>query len=232
MQQKAKSRLEHENELAITRLQVQEQAMNLISEEIHDHVGQLLSITKKYIAAAEAGAVESNIKEPLAKAGNMLAKAIHEIRHISHSLNNELIREKGFLPLVQNDLEHLTDAAQIKGILKIEGVPFNLNHEQELLIYRMIQEAMQNIVKHAKATQVLIAFSFTEKDLTIRIEDNGTGFDIEAARQKESIGFKNIYNRAEILKGAINISSQNGQGTKIYVKIPFYKTYGNKNSRG
>ena len=220
-QKQARNKLKHQNELLSTRLDVQEQSMSLISEELHDNIGQLLSITRQYVSGAERNMTDAKGKEQLENAKGILTKAIKEIRHISHSLNSDLIREVGLISFLQKDLEIIADASELNCKFKTEGKEFPIRPEQELIIYRIIQEAVQNVIKHADAKNLEICFVYDNNmDLTILIKDDGIGFDAEEAKQNESLGLKNIMNRAAILNAQLEIQSQQAQGTIIRLHIP------------
>jgi signal transduction histidine kinase len=199
---------------------VQEESMTLISEELHDNITQSLGTIKRYIAGAEHAMPESREKEHLRKAKQIITNVIKEVRHISHSLNSELIENAGLHEVLQKNLEYISESSQIECHMDIKGTAVPLAREQNLLVYRIFQEAMHNITKHAGADKANILFEYTASELMITIEDNGKGFDAEMAQNRESLGLRNIATRAKILHGDLTIRSQLGLGSSLTLNFP------------
>lgn len=225
-QRQAKYKLEkqelefrHEKDMLQLRLDVKEQSMTLISEEIHDNVGQLLSLTRMYVASLGAYVTDPLGKDMVSKSTNLVAKAIEDLRHISHSLNSDLIQRVGLVPFLEREVEYLGDSSTVKCSLTVTGVPRELEREQNLLIFRIVQESIQNVIKHAEAEHLDVRLDFEPEKLAITIHDDGKGFDLEKARKSESLGLRNIYNRANLLRGTIHIESAPGTGSTIYLVI-------------
>jgi signal transduction histidine kinase len=225
-QRQSKFRLEkqelqfrYEKDMLQLRLDVKEQSMTLISEEIHDNVGQLLSLTRMYVASLGAYVTDPQGKDMVVKSTNLVAKAIEDLRHISHSLNSDLIQRMGLVTFLEREMEYLGDSATVKCTLTVTGTPRELEREQNLLISRIVQESIQNVVKHAEATRLDVTLAFDPAQLAITIKDDGKGFDLEQARKSESLGLRNIYNRAHLLRGTIDIQSAPGAGSSIHLVI-------------
>jgi len=225
-QRQAKYKLEkkelefrHEKDMLKLRLDVKEQSMTLISEEIHDNVGQLLSLTRMYVASLSPYITDPVGKDMVAKSTTLVSKAIEDLRHISHSLNSDLIERVGLVPFLERELEYLGDSSTVKCSLTVTGEQLELEREQNLLIFRIVQESIQNVIKHAAAEHLDVALGFEPQKLSITIKDDGKGFDLEQARKTESLGLRNIYNRANLLRGTINIASEPGKGSSIYLVI-------------
>jgi two-component system, NarL family, sensor kinase len=223
--EKQKLEFQHQAELLNTRLEVQEQSMTLISEEIHDNINQILGITRKYLFSAEDLMEDPKGKKLLGNSKELLSKAIKELRHISHSLNSELIQELGLIQFLEKDLEHISGSSQLHCNLEVEGEPYDLAKEQNLLIYRIVQEAVQNVIKHAEAKRISIFLKYEADALDISVCDDGKGFDTEAALGAGSLGLRNLNNRAKLLKSELRISSEADKGTCLKFLVPRLLTH-------
>jgi signal transduction histidine kinase len=232
-QQKAKHeqlsmQLRHEAELLNSRIDVQEQSMSLISEELHDNVGQLLAVVKMNlnnlkarleVAPQEAVPLVERTKEAV-------VKTINEVRHISHSLNSTLIQDVGLVQLLRRDTEFINESSGLRVTLDIRGAVVRLTPEKDLLIYRIMQELLQNTMKHAAASTVTIVLTYSSQQLVVSIRDDGKGFEAATIEHSGSLGLRNIRNRAALLGAELDIESEEGKGTKTVLKIPLPNTNG------
>lgn len=210
---------QHQQELLSTRLNVQEQSMTLVSEEIHDHIGQLLALTKMRLTSAIVKTANEESKELIVRSRELLEQIINDLRHITHSLNSDLIHKMGLIQLLQRDIEYLNDSTNLDCSLNLKGEHNSFTPEQNLLIYRIIQETIQNILKHAEASLLTIDLIFDTATTQVIISDNGVGFNVEAAKENNSLGLRNIFNRAKILNADLEIKSDS-TGSILEMRIP------------
>ena len=218
--EKQRLRFEHQSELLNTRLEVQEQSMTLLSEELHDNIGQLLGLTKMYISSFKKKLEAPEDVAMVKRTEDLVSKIIGDVRHISHSLNSDLIRKEGLVQMLERDIDHIRDSSGLSCSLQVDGSPYSFTPEQDLLLYRIIQESLQNVLKHADATELSVTALYTSKELSIKITDNGKGFDTAEAEKSQSLGMRNIANRAALLKASLHITSQPGAGSTIEITIP------------
>lgn len=205
----------HENEKLKTQIQVQEATFQHIAREIHDNVGQKLSLAKLQLNTlldTENDVVQNVIQ--------MLTDSLNDLRNLSRSLSSEFIANNGFVKSLENEIEQLNRTGRFNLKLLTIGNPIFLNGDRDLFLFRMVQEGLNNIIKHAEATQIEIRLHYQEHDLEIKIIDNGVGFDVESV--VDSNGLKNIKSRAKLLNGSAVIKSVIGNGTNLEIKIPLY----------
>jgi signal transduction histidine kinase len=208
----------HETELLKSKILVQEQTFQNISREIHDNIGQKLTFVKLQLNNAEAVA-EGTHKEMLASSVQIITECLSDLRDLSRSLSSEHIANNGFIKALENEIFQLNKLGRINFTLRITGESFFLTAEKEIIIFRIIQESLNNVIKHAEASKVLISLYYTETNLSISIEDNGKGF--LPKNVKDSNGINNIIKRAESLKGVAEFSSELGRGTIVNINIPY-----------
>lgn len=201
----------------------QEEERQRIATDLHDKLGAILGMVKLHFSAVEERIddLRDDNKKQYAKANELLDQASSEVRNISHNLLSGVLVKFGLVPAL-HDLKSTVEAT---GKLKVQLVlgdqmGIRLGGEQELQIYRIVQELISNILKHAKATEAVIQLNRTNGTVNLIVEDNGTGFNVEAARQKSGIGLKNLEARAAKLNAQIHFDSGKGAGTTVSVDIP------------
>lgn len=221
-------KVKNQKDILNTRLEIQEQTFKHIAREIHDHIGQRLTMARLQINQL-GDAVSILHHEKLFEASNMIEEAIADLKQLSRSITANVIREEGLLSALQIEVNRVKKIVPIEielAITKEEESPF-MPEENELIIYRIVQEAMQNIIKHADARSVLIEMIYNKHNLTMRICDNGRGFDPVANTQKnnfEKSGLSNLKKRAEMLSGNFRIESEPGKGTSLIFQFPHQPT--------
>ena len=208
----------YQNQLLLSRLEVQEQSFKYFSEEIHDNIGQLLSIVKMQLYNIKNSSKEDDIVKKAEVSTDLLGKAIADLRNISHTLNSAFIDSVGLQAAIQKDLDYISSAKDLHCTLDKTGNEYSLGNERELMVFRIIQEAMNNAIKHAAPTQVSIALHYTPQIFTVVISDNGSGFDagLNAGR---GLGLNNMHERTRLLNGELIIASGKNKGTRITINI-------------
>lgn len=216
-------KLDFEKNLLKTQVEIQEETFEHISREIHDNISLSLTLAKlnlntlDWFEPMEADkAVKSSIQ--------LLGVTIEELSSLSKSMNTELIRNLGLLNAVKNEVERIQNLAHLQVSYEITGDSIFMDSEKELVIFRIIQEALNNILKHAGATKVWLQLDYCEKCLDIHIRDNGRGFnkeDGEHSKKTNSAGLINMQTRAKLFKGKVMIESSPDSGTQILVTVPY-----------
>jgi two-component system NarL family sensor kinase len=208
----------YQTQLLQSRLEVQEQSFRYFSEEIHDNIGQLLSIVKMQLYNIRNSSREQEIVTKATDCNELLGKAITDLRNISHTLNSGYIGKAGLADAIEKDLEYIRSAKEIKCTLHRSGDEHTLGNERELLVFRIVQEAISNAVKHASPSAIDIYLNYSPASLQVVIEDNGSGFDM-SAHQKSGIGLNNMHVRAGLLKGNIEVRSEKEKGTVVKLDV-------------
>jgi two-component system NarL family sensor kinase len=209
---KEQERLKSENERNIceAQLEVKEQTLKDTGAELHDNVGQLLTLAKLQLSKNAIHNIEST--------KDLLQSAINEVRELSHRLNLEWANDTDLSILLELEVKKLrkTDFFVIHNHLKIEEL--KLSSIEKIIILRCVQEAIQNIVKYAEATEISF-FGETQKQLLIiKVSDNGLGFNIEKTRK--SAGLTNMSSRMKTIGGEFKITSTERKGTICEFILP------------
>jgi two-component system sensor histidine kinase UhpB len=207
-------RVQAQKEVARALIKGQEGERNRIGQELHDNVNQILAGTKMFLSSAgKDERLQSLIKYPL----ELLDKCMDEIRLLSH---------RHVTPLKDIDLHDLVSSLlhdlEKNTALKTEFI-YTINREVgddlNLNIYRIIQEQVNNIVKHAKATHVTVLIEGSDTGVKVMVADNGRGFDVNQKRR--GVGIANMINRIDLFNGDVVIDSSPGNGTRISIGIPY-----------
>ncbi len=210
---------QYTNELLHTRLEVQEQLLNQVSSEIHDNVGQLLSVVKLNLFSLGNQPANGKSSQLIETSSALLDKAIEDLRNISHSQNGNLFNEIGLQEAIAKELSYINDTKQQDCTLEITGVPFTLPPDKELLIYRIIQEAIHNSIRHAQCSNLTVSLKYGPGSFTMSVFDNGIGLDVSGTAITKGMGITNMRYRAEMLGSNLEISTVPPQGTLVTLKV-------------
>lgn len=198
-------------------IMAQEKERAEIGRELHDNINQILTTTKMYLDMA---ITESDIREELMiKSHQNISSAIEEIRILSKALVPPSLGDIGIKEAISEMINNLNISQKVDIRLRTAGVtkaliPGNI----QLMVFRIVQEQISNILKHAKATEAEIKLSVTKNDLVISVSDNGIGF--EPKKRMKGIGLMNIMSRAEVHNGKVEIASSPGNGCTLKITIP------------
>lgn len=196
-----------------------ERMMNQIAKEIHDNLGQVAHLLYMTLRKSEKTNVVEEQKQLIAQAKELTDFIISNIDNISHSMNSDYIKKKGLSNIIQSDVEHIKAVWKVQCTFNYEGDITPIDPDKELIIYRIAQEAIRNILKHASATQIDILLCYQFRDFKMEITDNGLGMNVDGANNHKGLGLQNMEERAQLLNGKLNISSTPNNGCKISLYI-------------
>jgi two-component system, NarL family, sensor kinase len=203
-------------------LEGQENERKRLARELHDTIGSILTATK-YAFKSMENSLEKLLVENSTqyyKINVMLDEAMETVRRISHDMATGIIVEKGIEGALSQLCDRLEASGNIKIVLTIYGFDEKIDPVVELELYRVVQELLTNILKHAHAQNVSIQLTKSNANINLMVEDDGTGFNPYNLKKKEGIGLKNIDERLKKLNGKWNIDSGKGRGTTVVVDVP------------
>jgi PAS domain S-box-containing protein len=195
----------------------QERERTEIGKELHDNVNQILGATSLYINTAMT---DDTIRQDLLERSiEFISNAINEIRKISKSLITPGIREIGLIESIDDIIEDVKMASSMKIDFDKKSFPEeSVDDHRKLTIFRIIQEQLNNIIKHARASEVFISLGLEEESIRLVVADNGRGFD--TTRHRKGVGITNIISRTELFNGQVEILSAPGKGCTLTVNLP------------
>ncbi len=200
----------------------QEKERKRVAEDLHDNLGSVLATLKLHFENLKINREKKKInqEELFNKTESLIDEAYLKVRRIAHAKNAGVIANQGLLIAIQMMAEKISSADKIKIDVIDFGLDKRLENNLEISVFRIIQELVTNIIKHAAAKNATINIAAYKKNLNIIIEDNGKGFDVSKLNNKHGMGINSIKTRVEHLKGTFNIDSTIGKGSSIIIDIP------------
>ena len=207
-------------QLLQSQIEMQEQTFNSISCEIHDNVGQILSLAKVQLnIIMEQG--EFLNRPLLVDLKDNVGKAMLDLRDIAKSLNTDRIKLSSLSEMTNHELQRIGRLGIIKTFFIASGKEQHIDDQKKLIVFRMIQEGLQNIMKHAKAKTIEVNFTYDAQTLKCQIKDDGAGFDPTLINRKDGLGLQNMISRAALIGGQCSIDTVINEGTTITIILPY-----------
>jgi hypothetical protein len=213
-----KLEFEYSQSLLNTRIEVQENTLNMLARELHDNVAQSLTACFMQVSTAGMLMTSDRGKEIMHETKENITNTIRDVRLLSHSLATGMVEQRDLHEVIQAELSRIEAFSNISCTLRSDTI-YEPEPEQRLLLFRIVQEAIQNILKHARATSITIRLGSTEDHYNLSVTDNGCGFDLSSVRPV-SLGLASMEERVALLKGSCTIDSKPGSGTTINIHIP------------
>jgi signal transduction histidine kinase len=209
----------HQQEILNTQLEMQTQTMQHIGREIHDNVGQKLTLASLYTQQLAYENKAPHVNDKIESIGNIINESLAELRQLSKSLTDDTINENNINELLQKECDNVNN-------VKKAAVTFSSNKKNIVLLYqtksivvRIVQEFLQNSLKHADCKNIFVSLHENENKLLLQLQDDGRGFDTNMVSPK-GIGLSNIKKRTEMIAGKFALESQLNKGTKLTIEIP------------
>jgi signal transduction histidine kinase len=197
----------------------QETERRRIARDLHDSLGGLFSTVKMHFSSLQHEVVDLRGNTLYKKSYELVDDAAEELRKIAHNMMPEVLLKIGLIPALQDFCNNINAGKMLHISLQAYGMEKRLNASTEVMIYRIIQELVNNIIKHAGASEAIIQFNRNGNNLSITVEDNGRGFDTLKAEEKHSMGIQTVRSRVMYLNGQMSIESQNDVGTTIMIDL-------------
>ena len=214
--------IEQQKKLELTQAIIDGEEMERIrlAKELHDGIGGLMSMIKLQFTNFKKSHTEIQENPEYNDALSLLNTASQDIRKISHALMPSALERLGLIDATEQFCTQMQQSANIEIDFQHYNLETRLPQKMELLIYRMIQELLNNIIKYANSKEVLVQLSKNEKNISLTVEDDGIGFDISTIKNKDGIGLLSMQNRIHLLGGKMDIDSAINKGTSINIELP------------
>lgn len=201
-----------EQAIAKAQIEVQEQILKNIGAELHDNLGQLLSIVNMQLNILEDRVSEDQLSQ-LQEANHLVERSIDEIRLISKTFNTEYLENKSLSEIIQIEIDRFNRLRFIQACLEVEGDEVAINAKDQIIIFRILQEFINNSLKHAAAKNLNVRLHFSPQKLRLKIQDNGKGFNPETVAK--NAGLYNMESRAKLIAAGFKLTSQVNKGTQL-----------------
>ena len=198
-----------EEEISKTKIEIREETFKNISWELHDNIGQLLTLAKIQL---QSNSSYEEIKKTL-------DKSLKELRALAKQVNPDALAKISLEEAINQEAERLNRLNFIKANVEINGIRRNINPKAEIIFFRILQEFLSNTIKHARATYLSIELNFNETELIIKAQDNGRGFNNN--NNHLGMGISNMENRARLVNAKVVLSSVKGKGVKLKITYKY-----------
>ncbi len=223
LQQQRISELETEKKLSATEavLQGEEQERTRLAQDLHDGLGGMLSGIKYSFQTMKGNMIMTpDNAQAFERSMDMLDSSIREMRRVAHNMMPEALVKFGLDTALKDFCNDITQTGTVKVNYQSIGLKdATIDHVTSVTIYRIVQELINNTLKHAAARNAIVQVSKTGNGLTVTVEDDGKGFDTAVLNRSKGIGWTNIQNRVEFLKGKLDVNSQPGKGVSIHIEF-------------
>jgi signal transduction histidine kinase len=209
--------LKQESELKVLMalMEGEEKERSRLARELHDGVGGILSATKMHLSILKNEEAVPERSNKFDHTVSMLDNASQEIRTIAHNLSPDILMRYELDAALENFCQKVSNE-KLQVDFYFLGEPLRLKNNFKLIIYRIVQELVNNIIKHAEASHALVQLSLHEQVLSITVEDNGRGFNLT---ENKGLGLHNLKSRVQDIGGQLNIESSEGNGTTVYLEF-------------
>jgi signal transduction histidine kinase len=205
-------------------MEVQENERRHLARDLHDEIGQALTVVKMNLQTMQRLADTSAIAIPLMDSSAVIDQMLQHVRDLSLDLRPSLLDDLGLVPAVRWYLGRQAERAGWNIDVQVDESLPPLPQSVAIACFRVIQEAVTNIMRHSNATRVSVSLQEDNRDLLLVVRDNGVGFDVQKALDKaakgQSMGLIGMQERIRFLNGSISIVSDPGHGTEVHVRIP------------
>ena len=217
-QEKATLKAQYDQEILTSQIEVQNTTLQYIGQELHDNIGQLLSVAKINLNVLEETVQDVENEGFIKQTNELVEQAIHDLRALSKSLDGDFVHDFGLQESIAHELQRIRKTKKFKTELTLSGEKYALGYEREIVLFRIVQEMLNNALKHSQAKNIEIKITYLPNNFTIIVSDDGIGFDFENTMKNElsqsGAGLRNIKRRAALINFDCEIASQTNQGTK------------------
>jgi signal transduction histidine kinase len=207
-----------------SQLDTQNQTLQQIGHELHDNIGQLLSVIVMHLNMVEDETSEPGTQQSVQETRELVRTVIADVRMMSKTLDYDAVSRFGLLPSLRLELERIQRAGRLKTNVAVTGESYTLDKQTEMVLLRMAQEALNNAIKHAQAKTLTITADYNPDNFVLAVSDDGRGFDMSEATTRNidagGNGLSNLQQRAGMLGGTCTITSQPGAGSRIEIRMP------------
>lgn len=216
--------------LAAHQEQLKEAERKRIAQEIHDELGGLLTSIKAYVSVANDRAVLGGAQpDPLlVQAAELAGTALGAVRKVITDLRPSVLDQLGIWAALEWYTGQIEERSGISCACIVDDAAqaIDVGHERSTMLFRVVQEALTNVVRHSAASSVSVSVAFDGRALTVRVQDNGKGIDTERLLNRESWGILGMYERSRHFGGELKITGMPGQGTAVVLNLPLEGNHG------
>jgi signal transduction histidine kinase len=209
----------HAKELLSTQLEMQAQTMQHIGREIHDNVGQKLTLASLYTQQLAFENKAPQINDKIENIGFIINESLAELRQLSKSLTDDRINDNDIIQLLQQECNTVNDLKKCEVVFNSNQYNIVLPYQKKSILLRIVQEFLQNSIKHSSCKTIQVTLKKNANNFALIVQDDGNGSDKNNI-SNNGIGLSNMKKRAEIIGGTFNLESKPNKGTNLTIEIP------------
>jgi signal transduction histidine kinase len=220
-QEKTALKTAYDQEILKSQIEVQNQTLQHIGQELHDNIGQLLSVAKINLNVLE----ESNNSEHeyIKQTNDIITQSINDLRALTKSLDGDFVHDFGLEESISHELQRIRKTKRFETEISVLGTKRKLGYETEIVLFRIVQEVLNNALKHSKAKNINITLHYFSTTFELSVKDNGKGFDTQNIKPEmmssSGAGLRNMKKRMELIGGKCRINSSIGEGTEVCLQL-------------
>jgi two-component system NarL family sensor kinase len=216
----------HAHESMRSQLEIQEQSFDTIYKEIHDNIGQTLSLAKLNLHTVGPG-LSAPADEKVRRSTELVGKAIMDLRDLGKGLNTQILKECGLSGVIQRELSSVNRIGNCQTFFSQDGNPVRLENQKELILFRVFQGALNNSIHHSKAKTVIVRLEYRSRVFNLKVSDDGNGLGEDVYP-----GIREMQNRASLIGANLRLSSTPRKGTTISINLPLEKITDHETTAG
>lgn len=211
----------YDQEILKSQIEVQNQTLQHIGQELHDNIGQLLSVAKINLNILEES--DHSEHENIKQTNEIITQSINDLRALTKSLDGDFVHDFGLEESISHELQRIRKTKRFETEISVLGTKRKLGYETEIVLFRIVQEILNNSLKHSKAKNIEVIVHYFHTSFELTIKDNGKGFELENIQSKplnlSGAGLRNMQRRMELIGGKCTINSVLAVGTEVLLKL-------------
>ena len=223
-QEKATLQAQFSQEILKSQIEVQNSTLQQIGQELHDNIGQLLSVAKINLNILEGTNQNEENQEYIKQTNEIIGQSIQDLRSLTKSLDGDFVQQFGLQESITHELQRIRKTKKFETEVIQLGENYLLGFEKEIILFRIFQEFLNNSLKHSEAKHIKVEFTYESEIFKLCIADDGKGFDYEKVIAHKlfdsGAGLRNISRRCEMIGGRCKLESGLGRGTQLSIYLP------------
>ncbi len=223
IQDKITLKAQYEREILTAQLEVQNTTLQHIGQELHDNVGQLLAVARINLNVVEEAKEGDDNRKYIQQANELIAQSINDLRSLTKSLDGDFVQDFGLSESIAQELQRVRNTGIFGTEFRTSGEAYSLGFQREIVLFRIVQEVLNNAIKHAEAKKLTVNIIYLPESVTLTLQDDGKGFDYPSTQEKilsqSGAGLRNMQRRAALIGGQYTLKSLPGQGTTVSINL-------------
>lgn len=221
MQEKDLLKSQFEQEILKSQIEVQNSTLQQIGQELHDNIGQLLSVARLNLNILDTSVESSENRESINQTNEIIGQCIHDLRSLSKSLDGHFVEQFGLHESISFELQRIRKIKNFETEMNVAGDWYSLGFEREIILFRIFQEFLNNSIKHSEAKNIQVILHYSQAQFQLSLMDNGKGFDVQNLSEYKlhasGSGLRSMEKRCKVIGADCTLRSSPGNGTQMDV---------------